>query len=188
MLLLLVTIISIKRPIIIKDFLSENEINNLFNEELPKKWYPSFVIDSSGQRKKNLERTSSQYEIQNMSLISQLTTKFQVWAKNTSIQFEEGSFVKYEPGQFFGLHGDASNIQNTNHFAKRSYTLLLCLQPATKGGETHFPYMNMQFPLNKGNALIWYNYDTNNHENEFFDHEALPVITGEKIMINAWFS
>ena len=178
---------SLSQPVQIHNFFNNKEIDTLMNIELPRKWYPSVVVDPSGKTIIDPDRTSSQYKLESPSLISQLTKKIQKH-KNMTIEFEEGSFIKYEHGQFFGLHGDAANIKVANHFAKRSYTLLLCLQPATKGGETNFPFLKKQFSPQSGDAIIWYNYNQDNREDEYLDHESIPVLTGTKLMINAWFS
>lgn len=97
----------------------------------------------------------------------------------------DGSWVQYTCGQKYDVHGDAAGLTQGQG---RDWTLLLCMQQATCGGATDFPNLGSSFTLRAGDALAWRNFTNDGQDNRAMDHAALPVRSGTKIVINAWFS
>ena len=100
--------------------------------------------------------------------------------------FSEGSFVRYTTGQYFRVHGDVADMDESER-RTRQFTLVYCMRAPARGGATSFPRKRMQFTLSPNEALLWSNLLPSGAEDEAMDHEALPVLDGEKMIINAWF-
>ena len=102
-----------------------------------------------------------------------------------------GSFniQKYLPGGHFKLpHSERTSIVNSFRvLAWMSY-----LNDVEEGGETGFPELGINVPPKKGDAVVFHNTlpnDAATHPkiNPRSLHGGMPVIKGEKWMVNLWF-
>ena len=172
------------RPQYIPNFLTARELANTY---IPRRWHRSTVIDDSGALIVDSMRTSSQAALRNSKLIALLQMRMRAFLSRPTITFDEGSFVRYEEGNSYALHGDVAGLASG-----RDWTLLLSLEAAKEGGETDFPHAGERFRVQPGDALIWPNRRQHTpgvwSENDLLDHRALPVRAGRKTVINAWFS
>lgn len=166
-------------PRLIRAFLSPTELAAL---PRPKRWYASVVETDAGVCE-DTYRTSRQCQLSRA--VARTLEAALRRAGTTAASFEEGSWVRYDVGQSFGVHGDASGLDD----GRRRYTLLVGIKAARRGGETHFPYLaDATYKLAPGDALLWCNYDADGRESSRMDHEARAVEAGRKVVINAWFS
>lgn len=163
-------------PQLIRDFATRHEIDAL---RVPKTWHRSVVLGSEGAFEDPM-RTSSQSVLRDRRVVAMLTDRLRT--HGIVATYEEGSWVKYERGERYAVHGDAAGMRRG-----RAWTLLLCVRGADAGGETQFPHLDKRFALACGDALVWPNY-SDGVDDERMDHEALPPTQGTKIVINAWFS
>lgn len=172
-------------PLHIPDLLSESDLERV---KLPRGgWCRSVVIDDRGRVRHDRMRTSEQRRLSDRSaLLRKILERVRELESTATVprglQFHgEASLVRYKVGQAYGQHGDAAGMEGG-----REWTVLVCLQAASDGGETRFANLGRTYKLSAGEALIWPNYDARGRENEAMDHEALPVTGGCKVVANVW--
>ena len=170
-------------PTLIHNFLTQKQLVEL-RSQAPAEYEPSVVINDEREVVEDPGRTSTQRHLQlriGRDLAQQLSRHMR-----TSLTYDgDGSWVRYTSGQKYDLHGDAAGLARG---AGRDWTLLVCVEQATKGGATHFPHLKTEYLLEPGDALLWSNFDKHGRDDETMDHAALPVEAGVKLVINAWFS
>lgn len=174
----------VKLPTVLQGFLSATQLASL-RSMAPATYEPSVVINDQNQAVEDPSRTSMQRHLQS-SIGRDLARQLSRHMRAPLVYDEgDGSWVRYTPGQKYDVHGDAAGMTRGEG---RDWTLLVCLEQAEKGGETHFPHLETRFLLAPGDALLWCNFDDDGRDNEAMDHAALPVEAGTKLVINAWFS
>ena len=110
---------------------------------------------------------------------------------------EQLQLTRYYPGEYYNEHYDYhdpdpnDNIQQNllENKGQRMKTIFVYLQPAKKGGETHFIKQNYKYNLNKGDAIIWDNVFKDGDKyilNLKSLHAGTPVEDGIKIGLNIW--
>lgn len=119
--------------------------------------------------------------------------EFQNWSTKDSIA-EQLQLVHYDVGEEYTAHHDFgyADVANKNYPA-RFATLLLYLNEDLKGGETEFPrWINGKTrsgyrakPV-QGKAVLFYSQLPDGNMDDLSHHAALPVIEGEKWLINLW--
>jgi hypothetical protein len=128
------------------------------------------------------EECNNNPDVQNiMRKISEIT-----WVPTEN--FEAFQVLRYEIGQKYNAHHDASSQQTRLSCGTRILTFFLYLSDVEEGGETAFPLLNIAVKPKKGSALLW--PSTYDHEPNGIDHrtlhEAKPVIRGTKFAANTW--
>jgi len=106
--------------------------------------------------------------------------------------YESFQVLRYEVGQAYNPHHDASSSQVRLACGPRILTFFLYLSDVDEGGETGFPLLNggngFKISPKKGSALLW--PSTTNDDPEHIDsrtlHQAHPVIKGRKFAANTW--
>lgn len=102
--------------------------------------------------------------------------------------FESFQILRYELGQAYNPHHDASVSQTRLACGPRILTFFLYLSDVDEGGETGFPTLNIKVKPKKGSALLW--PSTTNDNPEKIDgrtlHQAHPVVKGRKFAANTW--
>jgi hypothetical protein len=95
--------------------------------------------------------------------------------------------LRYEVGQFYAVHHD-QNADPRSVWGPRVYTFFLYLSDVEEGGGTRFPRLNLTVTPRVGRALVWPSvYDHDVFEADMrTEHEAMPVLVGEKYAMNAW--
>jgi len=109
---------------------------------------------------------------------------------------EQLQLVHYDPKQEYTPHHDFGYVSAMGDEKQdaRFATLLLYLNPTDKGGETAFPrYSNAETfkplrvaPDTPGKAVLFYSQLPDGNLDELSQHAALPVVEGEKWLINLW--
>ena len=173
----------VELPTVLHGFLSVTQLASL-RSRAPPTYEPSVVINDQNEAVEDPSRTSMQRHLQS-SIGRDLALKLSRHMRTHLTYDDDGSWVRYTPGQKYDVHGDAAGMARGEG---RDWTLLVCVEQAEKGGETHFPHLDTRFLLAPGDALLWCNFGDDGRDNEAMDHAALPVETGTKLVINAWFS
>lgn len=102
--------------------------------------------------------------------------------------------VHYDVGQEYTAHHDFGYppVLDENQSA-RFCTLLLYLNEGMQGGETSFPrWVNaetrnaLKAKPEKGKAVLFYSFLPDGNMDDLSQHAAVPVIKGEKWLINLW--
>ena len=117
-------------------------------------------------------------------VIQRIANVTKTHAKNS----ESLQLLHYLPGQFYKQHHDYLPHQENMPCGPRILTLFIYLSDVEEGGGTHFPYLNMTVQPKKGNAILWPSVldESPEAKDERTDHEAMPVLKGEKFGANAW--
>jgi len=100
---------------------------------------------------------------------------------------------RYLPGQEFRHHCDwfrsdgsywPSEQQNGG---QRSWTAMIYLNDVEQGGATHFHYLDMAIPPQRGAILLWNNMTPDGEPNLNTLHAGTPVVRGVKYVITKWY-
>lgn len=96
--------------------------------------------------------------------------------------------LQYAPGQYYKQHHDYIGHHIDMPCGVRILTLFIYLNDVEEGGGTSFPYANVVVTPKKGSAVLWPSVRDDKPEQKDVrtDHEALPVLKGEKYGANAW--
>ena len=109
---------------------------------------------------------------------------------------EKLQVVRYQPGGFYKPHYDTIERNKVTEDTQELYriagprisTIIIVLshQDEYGGGETEFPELQQKYKLNKGDALLFHNIDTNDKLYEKSKHGGNPLTYGEKQIANIW--
>jgi len=100
---------------------------------------------------------------------------------------------RYQVGQQFRHHHDFFHIgesywQNeAKHGGQRTWTAMVCLHEAKKGGQTDFPDLGLEFKLPAGSLLTWNNMTSDGQPNMKTLHAGMAVESGIKHVITKWY-
>jgi prolyl 4-hydroxylase len=76
----------------------------------------------------------------------------------------------------FSSHGGATGRKELSFGGNRLVTVLIYLNDVGKGGETHFPYMNLEISPTKGTALVIFPSIVDGEMDVQALHAALPAV------------
>lgn len=95
----------------------------------------------------------------------------------------------YKAQGFYHNHYDACDDYNQfkNHAGNRTWTCMITLNEVEEGGNTFFPKLNMGFKPAIGQALIWYNLNSDGLAHPLTLHTGQAVKKGEKFILTQWF-
>ncbi len=106
---------------------------------------------------------------------------------NIPLEHGEGiQILKYTPGQEYKAHYDFFSSTSKAANNNRISTLVMYLNDVEQGGETFFPKLNFSVSPQKGTAVYFEYFYTDNNLNELTLHGGAPVITGEKWVATQW--
>lgn len=174
---------------VLEDFLTHEQcegLNTITRSELR----PSTT--TSGE---HYYRTSSTCDLHNHDhpLVKEVDLRIAAALGINHSYSEEIQAQLYLPGQEFKQHTDFF-LPNTKDYEKyagtrgnRTWTFMVYLNSAIKGGGTEFTKIGRIFTPKRGTAIIWNNLDAEGIPNDDTTHAGLPVEEGEKIVITKWF-
>jgi len=100
---------------------------------------------------------------------------------------ENLQLVYYSVGGYFQPHYDVTkNTKIITNVTSREYTFLIYLNDVEEGGETVFPYLNLEIKPKKGKGIFFRTLDKNDKIIPESLHGGKPVIKGEKWICNNW--
>ena len=106
---------------------------------------------------------------------------------NIPIEHGDGlQVLLYTPGQEYKSHYDFFAETSRASANNRISTLIMYLNDVEEGGETTFPMLNLSVFPNKGMAVYFEYFYSNNELNELTLHAGSPVIQGEKWVATMW--
>jgi len=159
-------------------------------------WVPrhqSAIIDSIYRRAADLMRINEAL-LRPRAKDEELKIRSQPSA-NRSIA-EELQLVHYSVGQEYQAHHDfAYSPLSDETDSARFATLLLYLNEDMVGGETSFPrfvnahtFLDLKVKPGRGKAILFYSQLPDGNFDDFSQHAAKRVLSGEKWLINLWVS
>eukprot|EP00047_Mylnosiga_fluctuans_P003495 m.229416 g.229416 ORF g.229416 m.229416 type:complete len:265 (+) comp11903_c0_seq1:28-822(+) len=175
---------------IIDDFLTERECNA--------------IMESTGGLERStggLERSITSYRtsstawinteaITNATSRSILTGVEERIAELTALPVENQEHfqvLNYQVGQYYKLHNDYIPQHRYMPCGVRIATFFLYLSEVPEGGGTSFPAINIVVQPRRGRAAVWYSALPGSLDIDTrVDHEAMPVLQGEKWAANKW--
>jgi len=108
--------------------------------------------------------------------------------------YSEGIQIQiYHVGAEFKAHHDyfSPGTQEYDIHAgprgQRTWTVMVYLNDTPRGGETHFPEVDVTAYPCAGTAVIWNNLFDDGHPNPASKHHGMPVLEGTKAIITKWF-
>ena len=157
---------------------------------------PSLVMDREGGEAKDDRRTSSHAwithtETEYTKALGEGISRCVGLPLSNAESFQ---LVNYQPGQEYQPHFDSFHPDSVSgkvaleRAGQRLSTALLYLNTVKQGGGTFFPELGLKFSAVAGNLLIFQNClpgSAVRHPNSL--HAGMPVIEGEKWVINLWF-
>ncbi len=106
---------------------------------------------------------------------------------NIPIEHGEGlQILKYTPGQEYKAHYDFFSSTSKAANNNRISTLVMYLNDVEQGGETFFPKLDFSVSPQKGTAVYFEYFYSDNNLNELTLHGGAPVIAGEKWVATQW--
>ena len=106
---------------------------------------------------------------------------------NIPIEHGEGlQILKYTPGQEYKAHYDFFSSTSKAANNNRISTLVMYLNDVEEGGETFFPKLDFSVSPQKGTAVYFEYFYTDQNVNELTLHGGAPVIAGEKWVATQW--
>jgi len=105
---------------------------------------------------------------------------------------ERLTILLYRVGDFYARHADyfsetsEEDVARLNASGQRERTALLSLQPAERGGATHFPRLNAKWLGQTGEMLCFSNLTPDGKPNPMSLHEGQVIESGWKSLASLW--
>ena len=137
-----------------------------------------------------LKKEDDKYVALFIEKISELLPKHLITIPNSI------SIIHYQLFQNYAYHLDAFNLDkngnviswNKKILNQRRFTAICYLNNVKKGGETRFHNLDINIKPEIGKLLIFKNVENNSDTpNKKSLHGGLPVIEGDKWLLNSWF-
>ena len=183
---------------VVNNFLSNDECE-AFIEAANGKLKPSTVI-STDKHIQHESRTSENCWIEHDAneIVHEVSKRFSILVQMPIRNAEQYQLVYYKRGTEYKPHFDSFDFEtedgkkNWEPGGQRMITVIAYLNDVKEGGETGFPELGINVPPKKGDALVFHNtlqedaaaYPRINPRSL---HGGMPVINGEKWMVNLWF-
>jgi prolyl 4-hydroxylase len=183
---------------VVDNFLSNDECD-AFIKASEGKLQPSTVI-SPDKHIQHESRTSDNCWIEHDAneIVHEVSKRFSILVQMPIRNAEQYQLVYYKKGAQYKPHFDSFDYEtedgkkNWEPGGQRMVTVLGYLNDVEEGGETGFPELGINVPPKKGDAVVFHNTlqnDAVTHPkiNPRSLHGGMPVIKGEKWMVNLWF-
>ncbi len=183
---------------VVNEFLSNDECD-AFIEASKGKLKPSTVI-SPGKHIQHESRTSENCWIEHDAneIVHEVSKRFSILVQMPIRNAEQYQLVYYKKGTEYKPHYDSFDYEtddgkkNWEPGGQRMITVIAYLNDVEEGGETGFPELGIDIPPKKGDAVVFHNtlpIDAGTHPkiHPRSLHGGMPVLKGEKWMVNLWF-
>ena len=183
---------------VVNEFLSNDECD-AFVEASKGKLKPSTVIGPD-KHIQHESRTSKNCWIEHNAneIVHEVSKRFSILVQIPIRNAEQYQLVYYKRGAEYKPHFDSFDYEtedgkkNWEPGGQRMITVIAYLNDVEEGGETGFPELGINIPPKKGDAVVFHNAlpndaDTHPKINPKSLHGGMPVIKGEKWMVNLWF-
>ena len=172
----------------IDNILSSSECDKLIKYSKNKNFSDSSIFNNRHNVVDNSRKSKTTWFRLNENEIETKCSQMAKQLTNTNdYNLEPMQIVYYTIGGYFNPHHDATKNTNVKTIVtSREYTLLIYLNDVEKGGETVFPYLNLEIKPKKGKGILFRTLDDNDEIIPESLHGGKPVIKGEKWICNKW--
>ena len=184
---------------VVTDFISESECE-AFIEASKGKLQPSTVI-SPDKHVQHESRTSDNCWIDHDAndIVHEVSKRLSILVQMPIRNAEQYQLVFYKEGAQYKPHFDSFDYEtpdgkkNWEPGGQRTITVLAYLNDVEEGGGTHFPELEVTINPKKGDVVVFHNTLTEIPASNYPKihpkslHAGMPVIKGEKWMVNLWF-
>lgn len=172
----------------IDNILSSSECDKLIKYSKNKNFSDSTIFNNTQNVVDNSRKSKTTWVQLNENEIETKCSEMAKQLTNTNdYNLEPMQIVYYTIGGYFNPHHDATKNTNVNTIVtSREYTLLIYLNDVEKGGETVFPYLNLEIKPKKGKGILFRTLDDNDEIIPESLHGGKPVLKGEKWICNKW--
>ena len=174
--------------IIIDNFLSSSECDELIEYSRTQQLITSETLGDYGnvttdyRNSKQLWITDKQHEI-----ARKISDFCEIILDLPKKNMESLQLVKYDVSGYFKEHYDSEPDKSKNNNIKdRAHTFIVYLNDVEEGGETRFPKLDLNVKPKKGSAVYFKTLLPNNILLEKSLHQGMPIIRGEKYIVNKW--
>ena len=168
------------KPVVIENFLSENERIHI-KQEAKSKLQVS-TVDKDRRVDEQIRKSETAWLSTEDPIIRSVVERCVSRTDRPIENCEQLQVLRYTEGGHYNPHQDVF-YQDKN---KRLYTFIIALNDEYEGGETAFPYLNEKYKLNAGDALFFHTLDNYGLDTSDALHGGQPVKSGEKWVCNLW--
>jgi len=168
------------KPVVIENFLSENERIHIKQEAKSK--LQASTVDKDRRVDEQIRKSETAWLSTEDPIIRSVVERCVNRTDRPIENCEQLQVLRYKEGGHYNPHQDVF-YQDKN---KRLYTFIIALNDEYEGGETAFPYLNEKYKLNAGDALFFHTLDNYGLDTSDALHGGQPVKSGEKWVCNLW--
>ena len=168
------------KPIIIKNFLSENERIHIKQRAESKLQVSTVAKDRKVDEK--IRKSETAWLSTEDPIIKSVVERCISRTDRPIENCEQLQVLRYKPGGHYQPHQDVF-YEDKN---KRVHTFILALNDEYEGGETSFPNIKEKYKLRAGDALFFDTLDNYGLDTSDALHGGEPVKSGEKWVCNLW--
>ena len=168
------------KPVVIENFLSENERIHIKQEAKSK--LQASTVDKDRRVDEQIRKSETAWLSTEDPIIRSVVERCVSRTDRPIENCEQLQVLRYKEGGHYNPHQDVF-YQDKN---KRLYTFIIALNDEYEGGETAFPYLNEKYKLNAGDALFFHTLDNYGLDTSDALHGGEPVKSGEKWVCNLW--
>ena len=168
------------KPVVIENFLSENERIHI-KQEAKSKLQVS-TVDKDRRVDEQIRKSETAWLSTEDPIVRSVVERCVSRTDRPIENCEQLQVLRYREGGHYNPHQDVF-YQDKN---KRLYTFIIALNDEYEGGETAFPYLNEKYKLKAGDALFFHTLDNYGLDTTDALHGGQPVKSGEKWICNLW--
>ena len=168
------------KPVVIENFLSENERIHIKQEAKSK--LQASTVDKDRRVDEQIRKSETAWLSTEDPIVRRVVERCVSRTDRPIENCEQLQVLRYKEGGHYNPHQDVF-YQDKN---KRLYTFIIALNDEYEGGETAFPYLNEKYKLNAGDALFFHTLDNYGLDTTDALHGGQPVKSGEKWVCNLW--
>lgn len=168
------------KPIIIENFLSEEERTHIMTEAKSKLQVSTVAKDRTVDE--SIRKSETAWLSLDDPVVRGVVERCVSRTDRPMDNCEKLQVLRYQPGGFYNPHQDAF-MDDKN---KRLYTFVLALNDDYEGGETTFPNLEEKYKMRAGDALFFNTLDNYELDTSKALHGGEPVKSGEKWICNLW--
>ena len=168
------------KPVVIENFLSENERIHIKQEAKSK--LQASTVDKDRRVDEQIRKSETAWLSTEDPIVRRVVERCVSRTDRPIENCEQLQVLRYKEGGHYNPHQDVF-YQDKN---KRLYTFIIALNDEYEGGETAFPYLNEKYKLNAGDALFFHTLDNYGLDTSDALHGGEPVKSGEKWVCNLW--
>ena len=168
------------KPVVIENFLSENERIHIKQEAKSK--LQASTVDKDRRVDEQIRKSETAWLSTEDPIIRSVVERCVSRTDRPIENCEQLQVLRYKEDGHYNPHQDVF-YQDKN---KRLYTFIIALNDEYDGGETAFPYLNEKYKLNAGDALFFHTLDNYGLDTTDALHGGQPVKSGEKWVCNLW--